>query len=63
MRIEITVLEHTFLDCSKGWFVKINGVQSGGEIHSRYEAEETAKSLTKELGGIYKGINSTNELP
>jgi len=37
-KIIIKIFEHTFLDCSKGWFVKVNNVKSGGEITSLDEA-------------------------
>jgi hypothetical protein len=61
--IEITVTKHTWLDCSVSWFVKINGVTSGGEILTEESAVEIAENLAKKLGGEYDGeIHNTNEL-
>lgn len=61
--ITVKVNKHTFLDMSVGWFVKINGVKSGGEITSESKAIETAKGLVKELKGQFEeGIENTNEM-
>ena len=61
-KIQITVSEHSWLDCSVTWFVNINGEKSGGEIYTKSEAIDLAKRLAKQLDGKYVGINETNEL-
>jgi hypothetical protein len=63
VQIVTRVVRHTFLDCSTGYFVIVNGTKSGGEIHSRDEAVATAKGLANTLGGVYnEEVANTNEL-
>lgn len=59
----VTVSEHTWLDCSKSWFVRINGAKSGGECYSESEAVGIARGLAKQIGGVYEEeVQSTNEM-
>lgn len=59
----VTVNEHSWLDMSKSWFVKVNGAKSGGEIYSRAEAVHIAKTLAEQLKATYENdIEETNEL-
>ena len=59
----VTVSRHTFLDCSVGWFVRINGVKTGGEIINEEEAIEEAKTIANTLGAEYdEEIHYTNEM-
>jgi len=43
--LRISVKEKTFLDCSTGWFVTVDGMEIGGELYSLADAETTAKTL------------------
>lgn len=59
----VTVTEHTFLDMSKGYFVKINGVKTGGEITTKREAIEIGKELAQELDCYFDtDIHTSNEM-
>ena len=58
----VTISEHTWLDCSKSWFIEINGKRTGGEIFSSQQAKNDAMKLAENIGGTFKDeLSQSNE--